>query len=86
MLTAVSLSQYNFMHMFYWSLELFQTHFNLNISNILWVIALYSDFVLLHNTMFCFLLLQVTKLPHTYVQNPDVDLWLVIEPAQSISI
>lgn len=37
-------------------------------------------------TIDCFLLLHVTKLPPRNVQQSDVDLWSLIEPAQSASV
>ena len=47
--------------------------------------ALYSASALLRDTTACFLLLQVTRFPHTNMQYPEVERLSVNEPAQSAS-
>ena len=47
--------------------------------------ALYSAFALLRDTTTYFLLLQITRFPHTNVQYPEVERLSVNKPAQSAS-
>lgn len=52
----------------------------------LWVIALNSASALLILTTLCFLLLKVTRFPHTWVQYPEVDFLSTTNLAQSASL
>ena len=83
---AVLLLQYNLIGMLISLSSSFRTRCIQRTSHIPLSINLNSASALLRATTVYFLLLQVTRLPHTNVQYPEVDFRSSTDPAQSVSV